>query len=209
MTDEDRLEGTERRRSRRRILGDVAVGAVTLGGAAEAAKLVAAPAAAGTSSRTHAADAKILNFLLSLEELQTSFFDGIARDGRFSAEIRQFAKTTAKQDKAHADALRSMLGAAAAPTSAHVQADPKDDASFVHDALALKEAVVAAYIGEAPNLHRGRVTSVATIVSVEARHAAWIRSIGDVIPAPRAADRSQTPVNVVRELEGSGIAKLR
>ena len=209
MTDQCRPERTERRRSRRRILRDVVVGALTLGGAVETAKLVAAPAAAEARAQAGAADVKILNFLLSLEQLQATFFDRIGRDGRFSAEIRQFAKTTAKQDKAHADALRSMLGSAAAPTSGHVQANPKDDAGFVHDALALKEAVVAAYIGEAANLRGDRITPVATIVSVEARHAAWIRSIADVIPAPRAADRSQTPVSVVRKLEGSGIAKLR
>jgi hypothetical protein len=195
----------EGQRSRRRVLRDGVVGAIAVG-AALGARAVAS-AGAGTSLPRQ--DAKILNFLLELERLQTTFFERAGRDTRFSAELRQFARVTARQDKAHADALRSMLGAAAEATKAQLRADPHDDAGFVRDALALKEAAVAAYIGEAPNLHPVRVTTVAGIVSVEARHAAWIRSIDAVTPAPRAADRSETPASVVRTLQGSGIASLR
>jgi hypothetical protein len=199
----------EGRRSRRRILRDVAVGALAVGATVETARFLAAPEAADARASAGVDEAKILNFLLSLEQLEATFLERIGGDARFGAEVRQFARTAAKQDKAHADELRSLLGSAAARPSGRVQADPKDDAAFLRDALDLKEAVVAAYIGEGANLSGETITSVATIVSVEARHAAWIRSIADVIPAPRAADESEKPVAVVRKLEGAGIAKLR
>jgi Ferritin-like domain len=102
-----------------------------------------------------------------------------------------------------------MLGTSVQATTSQLKADPKNDAEFLRDALTLKEAAVAAYIGEGPNLRSERVTEVAGMVSVEARHAAWIRSIQAAIPAPRAADRSQTPTAVVRALQGDGIAAIR
>jgi Ferritin-like domain len=194
----------DRARTRRRMLRDGAVGAAAVYGVLG---LSAAGRAAGAPLR--AADAKILNFLLELERLQASFFARVGADTRFGAEVRQFAKVAANQDRAHVGALRSVLGPAAAGTTAQLRADPRNDADFVRDAVALKEAAVAAYIGEAPNLHVDRITRVAEIVSVEARHAAWIRSIQDTIPAPRAADRSQTPSAVVRTLQQSGIVGVR
>jgi Ferritin-like domain len=192
-------------RTRRGLLRDGIAGALVAGGVLGAG----AVASAGASASLPQQDAKILNFLLELERLQTSFFERAGGDKRFSAELRQFASVTARQDRAHVAALRSLLGSAAGATTAQLKADPHDDASFVHDALTLKEAAVAAYIGEAPNLSVARITPVAGIVSVEARHAAWIRSIAAVIPAPRAADRSQKPGTVARSLEGSGLATVR
>jgi hypothetical protein len=194
-------------RSRSAILRNAFVGALAVGGAFGTGALL------GRTGRADAAvgseDARILNFLLGLEQLQTTFFDRIGRDARFGAEVRQFAFITAKQDRAHAKALRAMLGSAAKPTTADLKADPQTDAQFIRDALKLKEAAVAAYLGEGPNLRLNKIQDVASIVSVEARHAAWIRSIDAVIPAPRAADRSQTPHNVVRTLQEAGIATVR
>ncbi len=191
-------------RSRRRLLRDGVVGAAA---ACVVVRLFAGAAAADASISQ--ADAKILNFLLELERLQATFFERIGGDARFGAEVRQFARVTAGHDKAHADALRDLLGPAAAQTKARLLADPKNDGQFVRDAATLKEAAVAAYIGEASNLHSERITKVAEIVSVEARHAAWIRSIHDTIPAPRAADQSQSPAAVVRALEQSRVADVR
>ena len=192
-------------RTRRRVLRDGLVGAVVAAGILGTRAI----ASAGASGSLPRQDAKILNFLLELEQLQATFFDRAGRDTRFSDELRQFARVAARQDKAHANALRSMLGSSAQATMSQLNADPADDGEFIRDALALKEAAVAAYIGEGPNLRPERITDVAGIVSVEARHAAWIRSIRDVIPAPRAADRSQTPTAVVRALQGDGIATIR
>ena len=207
MTDQPAPDAAEATRSRSAVVRTALAGALAVGGAFGADALLrrtgTADAAVGD------ADAKILNFLLELEQLQTTFFERVGRDTRFGSEVRQFASVTSKQDQAHARALRALLGSAAKPTTADLKADPKTDAEFVRDALELKEAAVAAYIGEAPNLRLDKIEELASIVSVEARHAAWIRSIDVLIPAPRAADRSQTASSVVRTLEGAGIASVR
>jgi hypothetical protein len=194
-------DSLDRTRTRTRVLREGILGAAAVCG------LLGLSAAAGAS--LPAKDAKILNFLLELERLQTSLFTRVSTDTRFGAEVRQFATVTAKQDQAHVDALRTLLGPAVTGSAAQLRADPRNDADFVRDSVALKEAAVAAYIGEAPNLHVDRITNIAEIASVEARHAAWIRSIQNAIPAPRAADRSQTPSAVLRTLQESGIAGVR
>lgn len=209
MTGERVTDAGQETRSRSAMLRNAFVGALALGGAFGAQAMVGRGGSATAVITLGRQDAKIMNFLLELEELQSTFFDRAGRDTRLRPEIRQFASVTAKQDQAHARALRSMLGSAAKAPTGRLKADPHTDTEFVRDALELKEAAVAAYIAEGPNLHVDRIQDVASIVSVEARHAAWIRSIDAVIPAPRAADRSQTPSNVVRTLEGSGIATVR
>jgi Ferritin-like domain len=209
VTGEPPIDARVGTRSRRAILRNAFVAALAVGGALEADALVGPGGTAGASTAPRSQDAKILNFLLELEQLQSTLFDRSGRDSRLSAELRQFATVTAKQDRAHIAALRSLLGPAAQAPTARLKADPQNDAEFIRDALALKEATVAAYIGEAPNLSLDKIEKVASIVSVDARHAAWIRSIHDVIPAPRAADRSATPAGVVRTLEGSGVATVR
>jgi hypothetical protein len=207
VTDQPAPGAAEATRSRGAVMRASLAGALAVGGAFGVDALLRRTGTADAA--VGGADAKILNFLLELEQLQSTFFDRVGRDMRFSAEIRQFASVTSKQDQAHARALRGLLGSAAKATTADLKADPKTDPEFVRDALELKEAAVAAYIGEAPNLHLDKIEDVASIVSVEARHAAWIRSIDAAIPAPRAADRSQTASNVVRTLEGAGIASVR
>ena len=51
---------------------------------------------------------------------------------------------------------------------------------------------MSAYNGQATEVSKQAFVAAATIVSVEARHAAWIRSIVDRPPAPDATD---SPLN--------------
>jgi hypothetical protein len=58
-------------------------------------------------------------------------------------------------------------------------------------AAALEDAVVAAYNGQAANLRPETLAKAATIVSVEARHAAWMRHLVGVQPAANAFDEAE------------------
>jgi hypothetical protein len=49
------------------------------------------------------------------------------------------------------------------------------------------------------------LAAAATVVSVEARHAAWIRSISGDPPAPDATDTPQSADDVQRGLEEIGL----
>ena len=54
--------------------------------------------------------------------------------------------------------------------------------------LKLEDLGVAAYTAQAPNLTKGTLKAAARIVSVESRHAAWIRDLRGINPAPDAAE---------------------
>ena len=51
--------------------------------------------------------------------------------------------------------------------------------------MKLEDLAVATYNGQAVNLTPASLKAAARIVSVEARHAAWIRSIVGEVPATR------------------------
>ena len=72
-------------------------------------------------------------------------------------------------------------------------------------AIDLEETALAAYIGQGANLTRGTVGAVATLLSVEARQAAWLRAIAGERPAPNAADPARKPDDVVGHLRSQGI----
>jgi Ferritin-like domain len=161
------------------------------------------------AAASKAADIRILNFFLDLEEIQ-AFYSEAASAKVAAARVRRFAEVTAAQDRAHAGALRSMLRESArAKPKLRLGKNPKLESEFVPSALKLKEAVVAAYIGQGANLTAPRMSRVASIVSVEARHAAWIRAIAGALPAPRAADASKQPEEVLSMIDGWGIVARR
>jgi Ferritin-like domain len=74
-------------------------------------------------------------------------------------------------------------------------------------ARALEDLGVAALDGQAASLTKLSLASVATIVSVEARHAAWIRDLLGELPAPSASNPAQTAAQVRAAIRRTGFAK--
>ncbi len=58
--------------------------------------------------------------------------------------------------------------------------------------MSLEDLVVSTYNGQAVNLTPASLKAAARIVSVEARHAAWIRSIVGDVPAMEPTDSALT-----------------
>jgi len=169
------------------LAGGTAAGALGLGGVSSAA---AAP------SRTQ--DEKILNYLLVLEHLQDAFY-GAARDGgALSGELAKLARIAGAQERVHVQLLSKLLGSAArpAPTFRFGRA-VQSGKSFVQTALVLEETAVGAYIATGADLTDRAMAAVGSICAVEGRHAAWVRSIADVIPAPQAADPAEEQQRVL------------
>ncbi len=76
--------------------------------------------------------------------------------------------------------------------------------AFARAAARLEDAAVGAYNGQAGNVSTKVFAVAARIVCVEARHAAWVRSIEDRDPAPDATDRAWTEAEVRRRLAEIG-----
>jgi hypothetical protein len=182
----------------------LAGGAVATGGAVMAASDGDAPLAAASDRL----DAEILNLFLKLEYVQDAFYREALRADRLDGELLTYARTVGEQEGRHVAFLRRRLGdrAEGPPQSdfGHLL-DTADD--FRDSAIELEEATIAAYIGQAANLRRSTLASVATLVSVEARQAAWIRDIAGISPAPRAADPARSADAILADLRERGFLR--
>jgi hypothetical protein len=174
------------------VSGGVAVGAIT----------------DGTSSAADSAEveAKVLNLFLTLEYVQESFYRQALGTGLLDGALLAFARTVAEQEAQHVAFLRRRLGRRA-------EDRPRTDAAsllgspegFRRAAVDLEEAAISAYVGQGANLSGRTRARIGTLVSVEARQAAWIRDLARTSPAPRAADPGRDGGKVLAELRAKGL----
>jgi hypothetical protein len=150
-------------------------------------------------------DAKILNFALLLEYLESEFYVEAAAGGALSGELLTFATTVRDHELAHVEFLRKALGSAAAAKPAFdFKGTTTDPAQFAATAIALEDTGVGAYNGQGPRLRRRTLAAAASIVSVEARHAAWIRHIAGKRPAPAPLDPAKSRKQVTKAVTATG-----
>jgi Ferritin-like domain len=177
--------------------GAVAAGGAALGRWGSGGAPLAAP--------SKATDTKILGVFLALERAQEAFYRAALSGGRLTADLHAFASAAARQEAHHVTFLAARIGDDSDPQP---RADFGDlltsPHAFRNAAIELEEATIAAYIGQGANLRRETLRSVATLVSVEARQVAWIRDLAGVSPAPRAADPSRPPQDVLTDLRKKG-----
>jgi hypothetical protein len=162
------------------------------GGAALTAGAVALAAWPRTTASAPSAkqDAEILRFALTVEDLQAAFYADAIRRGALSGELLEFARTVGGHERAHADHIRHALGAGAPKPGRFDFGDTNTDPKrFGQTAIQLEDLGLAAYNGAATSLTPDALADAARIVSVEARHASWIRDIVGENPAPHAADK--------------------
>jgi hypothetical protein len=154
-------------------------GALVGGGALLTAFATPASAAGGKVR-----DVSILNFALTLEELQAAFYTEVDRNKVLKGALKRQATTVGATERAHVRAFRSALGRAAIarPHFDFGGATEGSDA-FRRTAVAFEDLAVAAYKGQAPRItSRAYLASALAIHSVEARHAAWIRRLAGKPP---------------------------
>ena len=175
-------------------------GAIAAGGIAIAS--FADPAGSQPSAEQ---DVEILNFALLLEYVQAGLYADVLRRGSVQGELREYVRTVGAHERAHVAFLRKALGGKARKAP---KLDFGDDTTsperFTQAALKLEDLAVAGYNAGAPNLTKPTLTAAAKIVSVEARHASWIRSIAGVTPAPDASEPQLSAQRVMQTLQGSG-----
>jgi len=177
--------------------GAVAAGGIGLGRArGDGASLAAA---------SKSMDEQIFATFLLLERVQEAFYREALSGDVLGGELRSYAAAVADQEREHASALAARAGdrAGAPPRTDFAKAVASPE-SFRQTAVDLEEAVIAAYVGQAANLTGRAMRFAATLVSVEARQAAWIRDIAGISPAPRAADPARQARDVLDELRQKG-----
>jgi rubrerythrin len=196
-------EGAERtglpRAAFMRRLGAFAGAGLVIGG-------LPAEFAFAQGSAPPASDIAILNYALTLEYLESSFYNEANSKGALSGQTKSFSKVVAQHETAHVAALKKALGSKAIK-------EPKFDfkgttskqSTFQQTAIALEDTGVKAYLGQAGNIKtKAILAAAASILPVEARHSAWIRNIVGQTPAPDAFQPSATMAQVLQVVKGTG-----
>jgi rubrerythrin len=162
---------------------------------------------------TPKSDVKILNFALTLEYLESSFYQEAVSKGALKGEIATFAQVVSQHESAHVAALQKALGSAATKKpSFDFKGTTSNSKQFVKTAITLEDTGVAAYEGQAPNIKTPAVLMAAgSILPVEARHAAWIRDINGrghgSLPAPAAFNPAMSMAQVLSAVKSTGFIK--
>src|SRR6201996_8564334 len=133
-------------------------GAAALSGGAILSALIPGVAGAKTVGAPPASfgkgDIGILNYALTLEYLESSFYNAAAASGKITdPALKQFLKTVQKDENAHVKLLKGVLGSKAAKKPKFdFQGIPSDPAKFAATAYVLENTGVHAYLGQAGNI---------------------------------------------------------
>jgi rubrerythrin len=180
------------------------VAAGTLGGASLIERFLRAGNALASPSK--AQDERILQLVLLLEYTQVALYEQALRSAGLQGELRVFARTALGHEREHLAAIRRALGSKARPMpSFDFAKSTRSQAAFLQAAIKLEDIAVAAYNGQATNLTKPTLAAAATIVSVEARHASWVRAIGGKVAAPDAVDNPMTAKQAADGLREIGL----
>jgi hypothetical protein len=149
-------------------------------------------------------DVDILNFALTLEYLESSFYDEAKTRAKASGQLKSLIGLLADDEKQHVEALTATIKSLGGKPVAEPKFEfPYDDtAGFLKLAQTFEDTGVSAYNGAGPMIKSKEVLGAAgSIVQVEARHAAAIRLQNKEEPAPEAFDPSLTEAQVLKAVE--------
>jgi hypothetical protein len=141
------------------------------------------PASNGKESETEQfgkGDIGILNYALTLEYLETAFYEEVIKSGLFKGEELAVLKVFGAEEKQHVEALHGTvikLGGKPAPMP-KAEFPLKSAKSVAELAGTVENLGAAAYLGQAANIESPEVLGAAlSIHSVEARHAATLNTL--------------------------------
>jgi rubrerythrin len=158
------------------LRGAVAAGAVYGLGAV-------APFVSEALAQGNGGDVDILNFALTLEYLESTFYkEALSKVKGLSGEAKKLTQTISENENEHVAALtkavKSLGGKPAAVPKVDFGNAFSSQKSFLKLAQTFEDTGVSAYNGAAPAIQSKEVlASAGSIVQIEARHAAAIRTL--------------------------------
>jgi hypothetical protein len=170
-----------------------------MAGAAATGALGIVGAARGGGGLTKG-DTAILRFDLVLEYLQAGLYTEAERIGALASKTLGWARVVGAHERAHAAAIKGLLGSRAVPSPTFdFHGVTEREQPFIKTAVAFEELTGALLKWQAVRLDsRDVLAAVATLHSVEARHAAWIRHIIGLEPAATAFDEPASQHRMAR-----------
>lgn len=191
--------------SRADFVRGAVIGGGTLLGALSVTGGVAQAAGAGKR------DASILNYALGLEYLQAAFYTEAERRKSLKGETARQARTVGGHERAHVTALKGVLGSRAiGKPSFDFRGVTESQGSFRRTAVAFEDLSVAAYAAQAPQIEsKPYLVAALGILSVEARHASWIRRLAGQTPAADAFDEPRDRAGVIKLVRATRFVSTR
>jgi hypothetical protein len=185
--------------SRAAFLRKAAIGSGTLVGA------LAAPPLAGAKVD----EVSILNYALGFEFLQSTFYTETERVGTVARMARRkatWARTLGAHERAHVAILKKVLGRnAIRRPSFNFGGVTESEGAFTRTAVAMEDLTVALLTGQLARVRTpALVAAFFSLLTVEARHAAWARRIGGFRPVGQALDEPKTLAQVDRVIQSTG-----
>jgi rubrerythrin len=152
------------------------------GSSSKSSLSASAPAATASTGTTgsNSGDLAILNYALTLEYLETSFYEKVVAAGLFSGKVAGLIKTFGGQEKTHVEALKGAVEKLGGTPAANPNGKfPISSASQVAElAYTVENLGAAAYLGQAGNIQSPEILATALAIhTVEARHAATLGTL--------------------------------
>lgn len=161
------------------------------------------PEMALAQGKSKANDVKILNYALLLEFLENDFYIKSRAQAGLKGDAARAFRVIQSHEATHVKTLKSVLGgkARSKPKFKFGNAT-KSQKSALGLAQVLEDTGVTAYLGQATRILQPAVLAAAgTIVTIEARHAAFIRELNGNSFAPNAFDK---PASMAKVLKAAG-----
>jgi rubrerythrin len=151
--------------------------------AASSAAVTSSPsstAATSSAPASSASDVAILNYALTLEYLETQFYEKVVAANLFTGSVGSLVQSFSQQEQSHVAAIKaavSQLGGT--PVSPPTGRFPITTAGAVAQlAYTVENLGASAYLGQAASIQSKAVLAAAlSIHSVEARHAATLGTL--------------------------------
>jgi Ferritin-like domain len=151
-------------------------------------------------------DVDVLNFALTLEYLESSFYKEALSKTKLSSEAKKLATTLGENENEHVTALtkavKDLGGKPAAVPKVDFGNAFSSQKSFLKLAQTFEDTGVSAYNGAAPQIKSKQVlASAGSIVQVEARHASAIRTLNGNPITEGAFDKPLTMAEVLKAVK--------
>jgi rubrerythrin len=149
-------------------------------------------------------DLGIANYALTLEYLETQFYNDAAASGMLKGNLLDTAKRFGSEEQEHVDALMALIKKAGGKPASKPKAKfPLDSAkSILALATTVENLGANAYLGQAGNIQDKEILAAAlSIHSVEARHAAVLNLATKKAPASGAFAKPATADEVLKAVK--------
>jgi hypothetical protein len=172
---------------------------------------LASPAALA-SEMSKLNDVRIFQYALNFEYLQAGFYTETERAGTL-AKMEEakavWARTLGAHERAHVRVIKKVLGDAATKKPFFdFQGNTESESRFIRTAVAMEDLTTALLTGVTPSLRsQGLVAAAFSLLTVEARHAAWARHLSGLVPVTGPFDRSKPVAEVDRIVASARFAR--